>query len=132
MGKIEEAVAQLGADLQRGAEQWRDEFRAGMASFDRAQRLQGCRVLPLRGQLLYGAPGRLLGWSLRSDQPVTLTLRNGRDDTADPLATVIIPAGQSSNLTVPGASITEALWLQTEWAGTAGTVVGGIYVGAVD
>lgn len=134
MGKIEDAIARLGADLEKGAEQWRDEFRAGFSQFANGVRLQGCRVLPLRGALLYGGPGRLVGWSLRNDhatEAAVITLRDGRsndDDVAPPVAVLTIAAGDTSNLTVPGASITEALWLQQD----GGTLVGAVYLGAVD
>lgn len=122
------AALTASAELER----IRSVLESAVAASDRGNRLQGSRALPVQAgrALLWGGSGRLMGWSLRAaGGAVTLTLRDGRDDTADPVAVINIAADATSNHQVPAASFNDALWLQRSGAGT---LEGAVWIGAVD
>jgi hypothetical protein len=136
MTKTDNLAEHLGAILARDGERWRDEYRASMAQFAAGVRLQAARPVAIGAtpqKLLWGGSCRLVGWSLRAASgTATLTLRNGRDDAADIVATVTLSADGVTDtrwLAPGGVSVTEALW--ATYTG-AGTVTGAVYLGAVD
>lgn len=134
MGKTEDLLEKLADSIVRDGERWRDEYRASMSQFANGVRLQAARPIPLNAQkLLWGGPCRLVGWSVRAvGGTATLSLRNGRDDTADLVATVTVSADGVTDtrwLSPGGVSVGEALW--ATYTG-AGTLTGTVYLGAVD
>lgn len=127
--EIERILAHLDAEREHS----RDVMRAAMSQFANGTRLKAARPVLLRPQsLLWGGGCRLVGWSVRAVGGVaTLNLRNGRDSSADIVATITLSAdGVTATqwLGPGGVDVGEALW--ADYA--AGAVTGTVYLGAVD
>lgn len=122
--KLTEAVIE-------SSEKVRASIEAGYTQTDRGTRLQAAR-----NGVIYGnsnvstSAGRLLGWSVLADAAdVLMTLHDGRSSDADMLAAVRIPAGEASNVSLPGSglSVTEGVFVAV-----SAPVRGSIYLGARD
>lgn len=125
---IQAALLSLPLELQRMSA----ELQAGLAQSHAGNRLTGARPVDVTRRLAWGGPGRLVGWSIRADVgAVTLTLRNGRDSTGEVLGTVELATDQSHTVWMGpgGVDFGEALFLDVTGAGT---LVGAVYLGAVD
>lgn len=127
---LQAAILALPMELERiGA-----NITQGLSEFHEGQRITAARYVDVaRAPLLWGDKCRLLGWSLRSTGgPAQITLRNGRDDSAEPVALVDLAADASSNQQLAGGSgvaVGEALWLQKTGAGE---LAGVVYLGVAD
>lgn len=128
---IQAALLSLPMELQRLT----TELKAGLQETHAGQRIDAARYVDVgRAPLLWGDRCRLVGWSLREagdlpDSPASITLRNGRDDTAEVVAVIDLAAGghETRWLGPGGVAVTEALWATVE-----GTVEGTVYLGVVD
>jgi hypothetical protein len=128
----------IGRQLEQAGERWRDELRAGFAQTSEGLRIDAARVVPLDGRALAlgnGGPCRLLGWSLRNSgaTPAVLNFRDGRDTSADMVATVNLGTNSAWQHDTKwfgptGLAVTDALFLEL----TGGTMAGAVYLGAVD
>lgn len=131
--KIDEKIEQLASTVALEAALTRSELGVTFAQTLRGARLDGALPRPIRANNVnYGAGGRLVGWSLRAvGGDVTLTLHDGQNADADPIATVVIPAGTSSNIGAPGSGVgfVDALYAEVV---TTGSVTGALWIGAVD
>lgn len=128
--KLLEAIAQIPIAI----DELRAQNEAGLAEYHNAARLRGARYVTAGRPLVWGGPGRLVGWSLRaSGGPVLLTLHDGHDTSGDVLATVNLATdGATSNLSFPGGvSFVESLYVETDTSST-GTLIGAWWLGAVD
>lgn len=131
--KIDEKIEHLAATVALEAALTRTELGAAFAQTLRGSRIDGALPRPLRANAInYGANGRLVGWSLRAvGADATITLHDGQSPDADPIATVVIPSGTSSTVGAPGSGIGFVDALYAEVA-TTGSVVGALWIGAVD
>lgn len=129
--KMLEALTQLQTTLERD----RAAIQAALAETTNANRLRGARPVPAGAAgrpLLWAGPGRLVGWSLTATGgAVEVTLRDSRDTTGDPVATIAIAAGGHAALWAGpgGVSFGEGLFADVTGAGT---LAGAIWLGAVD
>lgn len=133
MSKTEELIEKLAVAITRDGERWRDEYRAGMSQFANGVRLQAARPVILdRAKVLWGGPCRLVGWSIEGvGGAAKVRLRNGRDNTADVVATLSVTADgivDTRWMGPGGLDVGEALYADV----VAGTVIGTVYLGAVD
>lgn len=133
MSTTDRIADRLGELFALQGDRIRDEIRAGLQETSNALRLRGARNRPLYPDaLVWGGPGRLVGWSIRATGgAVSVTLHDGRDTAGEVLAVIDVPAGESTQGALPGGgvSITEALYADVSGAGA---VQGSIYLGAVD
>jgi hypothetical protein len=111
-----------------------NRIRAGFAQTEKGLRLTGARNRPVYpNSLVWGGPGRLMGWNLRATGTdpagVTVTVHDGRDTAGEQLLTVDLAAGDVATVWLgpSGVSVTEALFLAAD-----GPVAGSVYLGAVD
>ncbi len=134
--ELRDAIAAIPLAL----EQVRSELSAGLGEYHNGLRLQGARAVTVGAggrDLASAGSGRLVGWSLRATGgEVVVTLRDGRDDSGDPLAVLELdgaalgPACCSTQWIGPGGvSFVEGLYLD---AAGAGTLTGSVWLGAVD
>jgi len=128
-------VAKL-EQIVTGLERQREGLRAALVETNNAIRLRAARPVNVSSAggrvLIWAGPGRLVGWSLRATtNDVTVDLRDSRDDAGDPIASVVIPTGQSRELWAGpgGVSFGEGLYLD---ATGAGVLTGSVWLGAVD
>ena len=104
---IQDQIVAALTELANTLERDRAVQQAILAETQNANRLRGERPVPAGAGgriLLWAGPGRLVGWSLANtgEAPVTVTLRDSRDTTGDPIAVVTIPAGASKELSIAG------------------------------
>lgn len=144
MSTAQKALDSLAERVVLEGERVRAEFRAGLAETRNAVTIRGARLVPLPGAtpagLVSSSSGRLVGWSVRETSGAAgavLTVYTGRDATGDVVATVVLPAGGAQTIGLPGAGVffdDAAYFVVTAapGAGSAGTVVGSLYLGAVD
>jgi hypothetical protein len=130
--KIEKKIEKVTETVTVEAARTRSELASTFATSLRGERLTGALPRPIRPNAVqYGTAGRLVGWSLRaSAADVTVTFHDGRNADADPLATVVVPAGRSDTTAFPGVSFVGELYAEVTTAG--GTVTGAVWLGAVD
>ena len=144
MSIVQKTLEKIADAVVREGELSRAELRAGFQQTSGAVRLEGARPIQINmttpvSQLLWGGTGRLLGWTLRNGGGagnIAVDFRNGRDDSADLLATVSIGSNSAWQqgtvwLGPSGVSITDALWIDPNPTGGA-TLIGCVYIGAVD
>lgn len=107
-----------------------DELQTGLQETHGGQRIDAARFVDVgRAPLLWGDRCRLVGWSLRPGAaPASVTLRNGRDDSAEIVACIDL-ADVAVTVGLPGAGVAvgEALWATVD-----GDVTGVVYLGVVD
>ena len=109
--------------------------QAGLAESHNGNRVDAARYVAgsrLNNAVANSGACRVVGWSVRAvGGVVALTLRDGRDASADPVGVVDLAAGASETVWLGsnGISVGEALYVQRTGAGT---VEGSIYLGAVD
>lgn len=119
--------------IQLELERIRSEVEAGLAQFQGTSRIDGARYLPAGGrELAWAGAARLVGWSVRAvGNPVVVALRNGRDDQADVVAVIDLPAGGTQTVWFGpgGVSCPEGLFIDR--SGT-GILEGAVWIGAVD
>jgi hypothetical protein len=111
---------------------WIAQLQAGLAQFVNGNRLTASRPLQVRPGTVWNGSGRLVGWSLATDDagPVRVILRDGREPgQGDVLAVLDVdPAAAATTvLGVPGVSFGEALHVET-----SGRLLGAVYIGGVD
>lgn len=130
--KIEAKLEKVTETVTSEALRTRAELAASFEGSLRGERLTGSLPRPIRANAVnYGAPGRLVGWSLRAvTADVAVTFHDGRSAADDPLAVVVIPAGTSSTVSFPAVSFTSELFAEVVTAG--GTVTGAVWLGATD
>jgi hypothetical protein len=123
---VQAALLALPMELQRiGA-----ELSTGLAEFHNGQRVDAARYVDVRrAPLLWGDRCRLVGWSLRPAgvEPASVTLRNGRDDSAEVVAVIELGDTAQTAWLGGGIAVGEALWADVD-----GTVEGAVYLGVVD
>lgn len=127
--KINDSINERIADAVEAVARQQAGVQAGLAEFVNAQRLTAARALPADGrQLAWSGSGRLVGWSVHSDDGATLRLRDGREEGAV-LAVVELPPGGSSTFWMGpgGVTVTESLFLER-----TGPLTGAVYLGGVD
>lgn len=124
-------LASIPLELERA----RAEISAGLAEFHNGNRVSGARYVPVGAggrTLVCAGPGRLVGWSVRAvGGPVSLTLRDSRDDAGDVLAVLELVAGASSSKWFGPAGISFGEGLRVTVSG-AGSLEGAVWLGAVD
>lgn len=127
--KLLDTLHRLDASLER-----RDAgMQAALSETQNAIRLRGARAVPagdVGRPLLWAGPGRLVGWSLTAvGGPAVVTLRDGRDTTGDPIASIAIDQDGTAQLWAGpgGVSFGEGLY-----ADVNGNVTGAVWLGAVD
>ena len=82
--------------------------------------------------LVWAGPGRLVGWSLTATtNDVTVTLRDSRDTTGDPIATIVVKAGSDAQQWAGPGGVSFGEGLYADVSG-AGTLTGAVWLGAVD
>jgi hypothetical protein len=115
-------------------EQLLNELSAGLSESHNARPVDAARYLPAGGRkLAWGAPGRLVGWSVHAvDGPVTVYLRDGRDESSEEFAIVDLVEGETNAqwFGPGGVAFTEALYAHQAAGG--GRLVGSWWIGAVD
>jgi hypothetical protein len=123
------AIAAIPLEIDR----IRSTFEAGLAQFTGTSRLDAARYLPAGGRALaWDGRGRLVGWSLQAvDGPVTLIVRDGRDEHGEPVAVVDLADAQTATVWLGpgGVSCPNGLYLDRTGAGT---LAGAVWLGAVD
>ena len=136
MSTAQKALDALAERVVFEGERVRAELRAGLEETRNGQRIVGARPVPIpAGTNSFRAAngrGRFAGWSLREatgSAPATVTVYDGLDSTADPIATVVIPAGTSTNqpASLPGVSFGDGVAVTV-----SGAVLGSLYFGVVD
>lgn len=131
--KIEKKVEDLAAAVVVQGEQTRAELVSGLAETKRGLRIDGAASKPFRANNVnYHTGRRLVGWSLRAaGGAVVVTFRDGLTADAEPIGAVCLADGQSETVTAMPAGVTFVDALYAEVTG-AGTVVGAVWLGAVD
>jgi hypothetical protein len=131
---VQKTLERIVGAIERAEENVQNTVRAGLAETTGAVRLTGARVLPIYpNSLAWGGQGRLVGWSVRGTTPdgseTTITVHDGRDDSAPILATVTVAAGKAATVWLGpgGVTITEACFVKV-----TGSLAGSLYLGAVD
>ena len=139
MGYLEEKLEHFAATVALEGQRTREAFQAGLSEFVRGQRVTGAIRRPIRGGQVYTVGGRLAGWSVRAaGGAATIDLYDGHDDTGDILASIRLADGQSSAQTMMPAGVTFADGIYADVTivdtveGTAGSVTGAVWLGAVD
>jgi hypothetical protein len=130
LGSSENLAAALLA-IPMELERVRTSLEAGLAESHAGTRLEGARYLPVDRKLAWGGKGRLVGWSVRTvDAPVTVILRNGRDEGSEPIAVIDLGPDQAQTIWLgpTGVFFGEALYLDR----TGGDLQGAVWIGAVD
>jgi hypothetical protein len=125
---VQAALLAIPMELQRIT----SELQAGMAEFHNGTRLTAARYVDVGRRLAWGGAGRLVGWSVRAEGgAVTLTLRNGRDDSGEIMAVVQLDAANPATVWLGpgGVAFGEALYLDVTGPGQ---LVGAVWIGAVD
>ena len=128
--KIEEIAAKVAAD----GEATRSALYAAFSEFRAGVRIDGAAYKPVAANAInYGGPKRLVGWSLRAvGGPVVVNFRDGQDVTGDVLGTLALEDGRSHTTTILPAGVSFAsLFVEVTSTG-AGTVVGAVWLSAVD
>lgn len=133
MGHLEDKLEHFVATVALESERTRLAFAAGLSEFVRGQRVTGAIRRDLRGRgKLYTVAGALVGWSVRAvGGAVTIDLYDGHDNTGDLLASISLAAGASDAQTMMPAGVTFADGIFADVQG-AGTVLGAVWIGAVD
>jgi hypothetical protein len=123
----------VGERIALQGEKVRDEIRSGLAETRNGLRVKAARPWPIiANRPANSGPARVVGWSLRADTgAATVTVYDSRDNSGDVVATVQLGAGQSQTMWLGpgGVSCGEAVFCEVIGAGT---VVGALYLGAVD
>jgi hypothetical protein len=134
MGFVDDKIAAVAAQVTLESERTRTELADQFSQTVRGLRIDGALPRPFRTNAEnYTAAGRLVGWSLRaSGADATITFRDGHNTDADPIATVVIPAGKSDTTSAPGSGVSFVDALYAEVAPGSGTIVGAVWIGAVD
>jgi hypothetical protein len=136
---LEDAVEHMVAAVELESVRNRTELMAGLAATDRGNRIDGARYRSLpqySNQVAWSASARLVGWSLRAvGGAAVITFYDGHDgsDAASVIGTVGLSGDGISDTKwfgPGGISATEALYVAV--TGPATSVVGGVYIGAVD
>ena len=125
---LQAAILALPMELQRIT----SELRAGLAEFHNGTRITGARYIGVNRRLAWGGTGRLVGWSVQATGgPVRCLLRDGHDESGDVLAVIDLVDTESDNqwFGPGGISFGEALYLDVTGAGT---LIGSVWLGAVD
>lgn len=126
---LKDAIASIPLSLDR----MRSELSVGLGEFQNGIRLRGARNIPVGTgvrQLAYAGTGRLVGWSLRATDAITVTVHDGRDASGDTLAVLDLAAGTDTQWFGPGGiSFVEGLYVDID--GDA-ELTGSVWVGAVD
>lgn len=128
--KLAEAIAAIPLAL----EEFRSEMASGLAEYHNGVRLRGSRYVSAPRSLVWGGPGRLVGWSVRAvGGAAVVNLRDGHDVGGDIIATISLTAdGAAQTITFPGGvSFVEALFAELP-ATNVGTITGAYWLGAVD
>lgn len=132
IGSSENLTAAL-LSIPMELERTRASLEAGLSEFHNGTRLEGARALTAADRkLAWGGKGRLVGWSVRAvDGPVTVVLRNGRDEGGEPLAVIDLVDTESDTQWIgpTGVFFGEALYLDRTGAGR---LEGAVWIGAVD
>jgi hypothetical protein len=109
------------------------KIAAALVQTNAGNRLRGARPLPAGTggrPLLCAGAGRVVGWALTATAATTITLRDSRDTTGDPIASIAIPANGSAALWCGPGGISFGEGLFADVAG--GPFTGAIWTGAVD
>ena len=109
------------------------ELRAGLTEYHNGQRITGDRYIPAGGRAMaWGGAGRLTGWSVQAvGGPVKVLLRDGRTADGEVLAVIDLVEEESDtqSLSRGGVAFPEGLYLDRSGAGT---LLGAVWIGAVD
>lgn len=132
MGRTEDLVEHVGAMFALEGAKLRAEMQAGLSDFQRGLRVTGAAYRPLvANAVVYNGSRRLVGWSVRAvGGAATLTLHDGRTADDDVIATVGLSADGATDtqwMGPAGVSFVEALYAEV-----TGTLVGALWIGAVD
>lgn len=129
---LSDRLADVLADLVTTLDATRAQNAAVLAASQNAARLRGDRPIGVGFggvTLAWAGAGRLTGWTLRNPgaDDVVVVLRDSRDAGGDAVATVVVPAGTSRELShTVGVSFGEGLFVDV----VGGTVTGVLWIGA--
>lgn len=129
--KINDRVAEALLQIEKHAA----EVATGLAQWQNGNRLTGARPLTIGGHpRLWGAGGRLVGWSVYADGgPVTVLVRDTREaDSGDVLAVIRLESGQDSQQWTGPTGVSFGWGLYLQQVAGAGKLVGSVWLGAVD
>lgn len=132
MRSTEDRITAAAADITQAVQEAREAVDVGLAQFHNAVRLQGARYVGVGASagrfMAWGAPGRLVGWSLRAvGVPTTLVVRDSRTaGIGEIVAEIVLAADTTQTIWLgSGVSFTDGLYLDV----VAGVIEGAVYIG---
>lgn len=131
MRSTEDRIADAAVQITQAVQEAREAVDAGLTQFHNAIRLQGARYVGVGAGggrfMACGAPGRLVGWSLRAvGAASTVVLRDSRTAAGEIIAEVVLAADTTQTVWLhAGVSFTDGLFVDV----VAGVIEGAVYIG---